>query len=75
MSVSKLLRKKFDSSLFCLKMRALEKWCVTKVAHCKTSNNQFGMIEEKERKKKERRKKEKKKERMEETQQKVKYPT
>ena len=36
----------------------------------KTSNNQFGMIEEKERKKKERIKKERKKKRMEETQQK-----
>ena len=34
MSISKLLRKKIDTSIFVLKKGALEKWCVTKVAHC-----------------------------------------
>ena len=36
MLMSKLLRKMFDSSIFVSTRRALEKWCVTKVAHCST---------------------------------------
>ena len=30
----KIIKKNVRSQHFCLKMRALEKWCVTKVAHC-----------------------------------------
>ena len=41
MSISKLLKKMFDSSIFFLKMRAREKWCVTKVAHCTTILTSF----------------------------------
>ena len=33
MSISKLL-KNVRFQYFCLKMRALEKWCLTNVAHC-----------------------------------------
>ena len=35
MSIRKLLRKNVRFKHFCQKMRALEKWCATKVAHCK----------------------------------------
>ena len=30
----KIIKKNVRFKHFCLKMRALEKWCVTKVAHC-----------------------------------------
>ena len=34
MSISKLFLKNIRLQHFCLKMQAVEKWCVTKVAHC-----------------------------------------
>ena len=37
MSISELAQRMFDSSIFCHKIWALKKWCVTKVAHCMCS--------------------------------------
>ena len=36
MSINKLSQRMLDPIIFCEKMWALKKWCVTKVAHCTT---------------------------------------
>ena len=44
MMVNKYFLKKCSIPAFLSKMRALEKWCVTKVAHCIASELSFILI-------------------------------